>query len=69
MIPSLLAWLALLAPLAWGLLLLALLLLTCYAVDRRVYPRHQLQAWLPMRLRLTAVAAASCLAGALGLLP
>lgn len=68
-IPSLVAWLALLAPLAWGLLLLALLLLTCYAVDRRVYPRHQLQAWLPMRLRLTAVAAASCLAGALGLLP
>lgn len=67
-IPSLLAWIALLAPLAWGLLLLSLLLLTCYAVDRRVYPHHQLQGWLPMRLRLTGVAAASCLAGALGVL-
>jgi len=66
--PSLLAWVALLAPVAWGLLLLALLLLTCYAVDRRVYPHHQLQGWLPMRLRLTGVAAASCLAGALGVL-
>lgn len=57
---------SLLAPVAWGLVLLALLLLACYAVDRRVYPRHQLQGWLPMRLRLTGVAAASCLAGALG---
>ena len=66
--PSLLAWLALLAPVAWGLLLLALLLLACYAVDRRVYPHHQLQGWLPMRLRLTGVASASCLTGALGLL-
>lgn len=67
-IPSLLAWVALLAPLAGGLLMLALLLLVCYAVDRRVYPHHRLQGWLPMRLRLTGVAAASCLAGALGVL-
>jgi len=48
---------------------LALQLLACYAVDRRVYPHHQLQGWLPMRRRLTGVAAASCLTGALGLLP
>ena len=67
-IPSLWAWVALLAPVAWGLLLLALLLLTCYVVDRRVYPHHQGQGFLPMRLRLTGVAAASCIAGALGVL-
>jgi hypothetical protein len=32
-----------------------------------VYPRHQLQAWLPMRLQLTLVASLSCLAGAVSL--
>jgi hypothetical protein len=66
--PSLLAWTALLQPAPWGLLVLAVLLLLCYAVDRRLYPRYQLPGWLPMRLRLTAVACASCLAAAWGLL-
>jgi drug/metabolite transporter (DMT)-like permease len=66
--PSLLAWAALLQPTPRGLLLLAVLLLLCYAVDRRLYPRHQLQGWLPMRLRLTLVACASCGAAAWGLL-
>ena len=37
-------------------------------VFRRLYARHQLQGWLPMRLRLTLVACASCLAAAWGLL-
>ncbi len=51
-----------------GLLLMAALLWVCFVVDRVLYPRHQLQAWLPMRLRLTLVASISCLAGALALL-
>jgi hypothetical protein len=50
------------------LLLLAGLLLLCFGVDRRLYARHQLQGWLPMRLRLTLVACASCMAAAWGLL-
>ena len=67
-LPSLLAWVALLAGPSWGLWLMAALLWLCFAVDRRVYPGLQLQGWLPMRLRLTLVASASCAAGGLGLL-
>lgn len=66
--PSLVAWTALLQPTPWGLLLLTGLLLLCFGVDRRLYRLHRLEGWLPMRLRLTAVACASCLAAAWGLL-
>jgi hypothetical protein len=67
-LPSLLAWVALLLGPPLGLWMMAILLWLCFAVDRVVYPRLQLQVWLPMRLRLTLVASASCGAGALGLL-
>ena len=67
--PSLLGWVALMLGGAPGLLLLAALLWTCLMVDRVLYPRHQLQAWLPMRWRLTLVASVSCLAGAAALRP
>ena len=66
--PSLMAWLALLLPPAGGLLGLAVLLGLCLLVDARRYPHYQLQAWLPLRRRLTLVAGLSCLAGAAGLL-
>lgn len=62
-VPSLLGWVALLLGDAPGLLLIAALLWACFAVDRVLYPRYQLQAWLPMRWRLTLVASISCLAG------
>lgn len=68
-VPCLLGWVALLIGPWQGLLLIAALLWACYAVDRTLYPRHQLQAWLPMRLRLTLVASISCLAGAVALWP
>jgi hypothetical protein len=58
-IPSLVAWIALLMPAYAGLPLLALLLLVCYVVDRRTWAD-----WLPLRARLTAVAVLSCLLGA-----
>jgi len=62
----LLAWLALLLP-AWaGLVLLAAALLLCQMVDRSSYPATGLARWLPLRLRLTAVAMLACLVGALG---
>ena len=67
-VPSLLGWLALLLGHAPGLLLIAALLWACFAVDRVLFPRYQLQAWLPMRLQLTLVASLSCLAGAAALL-
>ena len=59
-IPMLLAWLGLLMPSDAGLLLQGVLLIVCYLVDRRTYAELGLQAWLPVRLRLTAVAALSC---------
>ena len=67
-VPSLLGWLALMLGAATGLLLVTALLWTCFAVDWILYPRYQLQAWLPMRLQLTLVASVSCLAGAAALL-
>ena len=63
-VPGLVAWLALLANPVAGLWLIAGLLWVCYAVDRAAYARHELQHWLPLRLRLTAVASASCVAAA-----
>lgn len=64
--PSLGAWPALLLPARGGLLLLGALLVLCYAVDRVRYPRHGLAEWLPLRLRLSGVAALSCFVGAAG---
>lgn len=67
-LPSLLGWAALLLGPAPGLLLITALLWACMVADRVLYPRYQLQAWLPMRLQLTLVASISCLAGAAALL-
>jgi len=63
-IPQLAGWLALLMPPAASLLTCAAVLVACYAADSRLYPAAGLGAWLPMRLQLTVVAAASCLLGA-----
>jgi len=62
--PSLLAWAALMLSPAAGLLVIAAVLCACFAVDRVVYPRFHAQGWLPMRLTLTCIASASCIAGA-----
>ena len=63
-VPSLLAWLALMMPVYAALPLLGLMLVACYAVDRKTYPPAGLGQWLPMRLRLTVVATLSCVLGA-----
>jgi hypothetical protein len=62
--PSLVAWLALMMPAYAALPLLGLALVACYIFDRRTYPAAGLESWLPMRLRLTVVATLSCLLGA-----
>lgn len=64
-VPSLLAWLALMIRPSAGLLLIAGVLCACFAVDRVMYPRFGAQAWLPMRLRLTFFASISCTCSAL----
>lgn len=63
-LPSVVAWAAVLLPLDTGLLLLAGLLAICYAADRRLYASAGLSGWLGLRLQLSSVAVASCLVGA-----
>lgn len=63
-VPSLVAWLALMMPPYAALPLLGLVIVVCYAVDKKTYPPAGLSQWLPMRLRLTVVAALSCVIGA-----
>jgi hypothetical protein len=63
-LPQLAGWIALLLPLRIGLLVCGGALVACYLVDRRLYPRAGLAAWLGLRLQLTVVAALSCIVSA-----
>lgn len=63
-VPSLLAWVALLMPPASSLPFLGLILIACYAVDRATYPAAGMGRWLGLRLHLTLVATLSCMVGA-----
>ncbi len=65
-VPSLLAWVAVMMPPSAGLVILGLSLLACYAVDRRVYVQQGVAHWLLLRFRLSAVASLSCFVGAAG---
>lgn len=65
-VPSLVAWLAMLMPANAGLVVFGLALLACYAVDRKLYPAQGMARWLTLRFRLSAVAAACCFVGAAG---
>lgn len=65
--PSLLAWAAVMMPASSGLVLNGALLLLCWAVDRVLYRREGVSAWLTLRFRLSAVAAASCFIAAAGI--
>lgn len=66
-VPSLLASIAVVMPAYAGLVVLGALLIGCYVADRKLYPRYQMQGWLTLRLRLTAVASLSCFLGASGI--
>ena len=65
-VPSLVAWLAVMMPASAGLVVHGTMLLVCYAVDRRIYPTQGLARWLTLRFRLSTVAAFSCFLGAAG---
>lgn len=65
-VPSLVAWVAVMMPAEAGLVLQGAMLWACYAVDRRVYPRHGAADWLVLRFRLSAVAGMACFIGAAG---
>ncbi len=65
-VPSLVAWIAVLMPAHAGLVIHGVMLVVCYLVDRKVYPAHGLAPWLTLRFRLSGVAALSCFIGAAG---
>ena len=57
--PSLLAWVSLMIPVEFGLLIVASVLLVCLIVDYKIYPHFGLGQWLQMRLVLSLVAIVS----------
>ena len=65
-VPSLVAWVAVMMPPSAGLVIHGVMLLVCYAVDRRIYPQFGAAHWLTLRFRLSTVAALSCFIGAAG---
>ena len=65
-VPTFGAWVGVMMPPSAGLVVPGAMLVACYAVDRRLYPRHGLQRWLTLRFRLSAVAALCCFLAAAG---
>jgi hypothetical protein len=65
-VPSIVAWLAVMMPPSAGLVILGAMLVACYAVDRRLYTEEGVAHWLMLRFRLSAVASLSCFIGAAG---
>ena len=65
-VPSLVAWVAVVMPAYAGLIVLGVMLVVCYLVDRRVYPAQGAAPWLTLRFRLTAVGSLCCFIGAAG---
>jgi hypothetical protein len=49
-----------------GLVIHGIMLVACYAVDRRIYPAQGAAHWLVLRFRLSAVAALCCFIAAAG---
>lgn len=66
MVPPLVAAVAILMPAYAGLVVLGVMLVVCYAVDRRLYPENAQAHWLTLRFRLTGVAAFCCFLAAAG---
>jgi hypothetical protein len=59
-VPPLVAWIAVVMDPAAGLVLHGVMLLVCYAVDRRCFAALGAARWLVLRFRLSALAALSC---------
>jgi Protein of unknown function (DUF3429) len=65
-VPSLVAWMAVVMQPHAGLVVHGVMLVVCYLVDRRVYPQLGVAPWLTLRFRLTVVASVSCYLAAAG---
>ena len=66
MVPPLVSGIAIIMPAHAGLVVLGVMLVVCYAVDRRIYTAAGYGHWLMLRFRLSAVAAFCCFLGAAG---
>jgi len=65
-VPSAMAWVAVMMPAYAGLVLHGVMLVVCYLVDRRLYPALGAAGWLTLRFRLSSVAALACFIAAAG---
>lgn len=65
-LPALVACAALLLQARAGLVVHGAILVSCYFVDRKVYPVQGAAGWLTLRFRLTVVASLCCFLGAAG---
>ena len=65
-VPAIVACIAVVMPPYAGLVVHGVMLVACYLVDRKVYPRHSAAAWLTLRFRLSVIASLSCFVGAAG---
>ena len=63
-VPSLVAWVAVVMPAYAGLVVHGVMLVVCYLVDRRIYVAQGIGHWLTLRFRLSMVAAFCCFFGA-----
>lgn len=63
-VPSLVAWIAVVMPPNAGLVVHGVTLIVCYLNDRKHYPSWGAAAWLTLRFRLTVVASLSCFVAA-----
>lgn len=54
------AWVALMMPPHAGLVVMGVLLIACYLLDRKHYLELGVSGWLTLRFRLTVVASLSC---------
>lgn len=65
-VPPLVAAIGMVMPFEAGLVVLGVMMLVCYGVDRKFYVAHGLAAWLTLRFRLSLAAALCCFLGAAG---
>lgn len=65
-VPTLVAWVAVVMPAYAGLVVQGAMLVACYLVDRKSYPALGASAWLTLRFRLSAIAALCCFIAAAG---
>jgi len=65
-VPVIVGWIGVVMPPYAGLVVHGVMLVVCYAVDRRFYPALGAKAWLNLRFRLSAVSALLCFLAAAG---